>query len=428
MRRSTAFTLAILAALSAGSGPATAETLQQLIPDLLARHPRLAAYEQAHQAAVEGVEVARGAWYPTVTTTANYGHEQQNKPHGTADTRAAFKEGDIVLKQLLWDFGAAGATVDVAKLRADQAGTQYDAIRQSLIGEGVSAYIMLAKAHRVLAFARRSEDNIRQQTGMEEVRVQRGSGLSTDVLQAKAALAEAQAVRVNAEGEMEKALNSYRKVFERVPTDLDALVIPPMPQLPATLAEAVKLAVANNPTLKGSRIGEEVARGSYQATKATVYYPKIDSTASFKNKTDVDGTMGNQKEYVAKVEISFPFNLGFTAVNTLKAAEYQVGSATATMRDTERTLDESVRNAWREIETKRSVLDYYRNKAGLAEEFLILARKERELGNRTLLDVLAGETELIGAQRNAAAAEGDLVYTAYALMALIGQLDAQTFQ
>lgn len=128
------------------------------------------------------------------------------------------------------------------------------------------------------------------------------------------------------------------------------------------------------------------------------------------------------------MEISFPFNLGLTAVNTLKAAEHQVGSATASMRDTERTLDESVRNAWREIETKRAVLDYYRNKAGLAEEFLALARKERELGNRTLLDVLAGETEMIGAQRNAAAAEADLVYTGYALMALIGQLDAKTFQ
>lgn len=428
MRRSAVVTLTVLASLSAGPRAASAETLQQLIPDLLTRHPRLAAYEQAHRAAVEGVEVARGGWYPTLTTTANYGHEQQNKPHGTADTRAAFKEGDLVLKQMLWDFGATNATVGVARLRADQAASQYDSIRQSLIGEAVSAYIMLAKAHRVLTFARRSEDNIRQQTGMEEVRVQRGSGLSTDVLQAKAALAEAQAVRVNAEGEMEKALNNYRKVFERVPADLDSLVIPPMPQLPATLDDAVRLAAANNPTLKGSRIGEDVARGSYQATKATVYYPKIDSTASFKNKTDVDGTMGNQKEYLAKVEISFPFNLGFTAVNTLKAAEHQVGSATATVRDTERTLEESVRNAWREIETKRAVLDYYRNKSGLAEEFLTLARKERELGNRTLLDVLAGETELIGSQRNAAAAESDLVYTSYALMALIGQLDATTFQ
>lgn len=295
MRRSTIVTVAILAAVAAGSRPAQAETLQQLIPDLLAKHPRLVAYEQAHRAAAEGVEVARGAWYPTLTATANYGHEQQNKPHGTADTRAAFKEGDLVLKQLLWDFGATPATIGVAKLRAGQAEAQYDAIRQSLIGEAVSAYIMLAKAHRVLAFARQSEDNIRRQTGLEEVRVQRGSGLSTDVLQAKAALAEAQAVRVNAEGEMQKALNNYRKVFDKVPADLGALAIPPMPELPPSLDDAAKLAAANNPTLKGSRLGEDVARGSYQATKATVYYPKVDGTASFKNKTDVDAPWGTRR-------------------------------------------------------------------------------------------------------------------------------------
>ena len=41
------------------------------------------------------------------------------------------------------------------------------------------------------------------------------------------------------------------------------------------------------------------------------------------------------------------------------------------------------------------------NQARISNEFLELARKERKAGNRTLLDVLGGETALINAQADA---------------------------
>ena len=54
--------------------------------------------------------------------------------------------------------------------------------------------------------------------------------------------------------------------------------------------------------------------------------------------------------------------------------------------------------------------------------FLELARKERALGSRTLLDVLNGETSLLNAQSDAISAEIDVLLSGYAVLQSVGQL------
>ncbi len=63
-----------------------------------------------------------------------------------------------------------------------------ESTRQGLILEASQAYINLLTSIQSLGFAKQSADNIRKQTGMEQSRVERGSGFSSDVLQVKAQL------------------------------------------------------------------------------------------------------------------------------------------------------------------------------------------------------------------------------------------------
>jgi len=66
-----------------------------------------------------------------------------------------------------------------------------------------------------------------------------------------------------------------------------------------------------------------------------------------------------------------------------------------------------------------------RNQANIAAEFLTLARKERKLGKRSLLDVLNGETNLVNAESDAASAERDVDIAAFTLLAVMGKLAAK---
>ena len=86
-------------------------------------------------------------------------------------------------------------------------------------------------------------------------------------------------------------------------------------------------------------------------------------------------------------------------------------------------MQEQARNAWQELETSRLNLEHLRNEANIAAEFLELARKERALGRRSLIDVLAGETALINASSDAASAETDMAIAVFKLLSSMGRLE-----
>ncbi|RAU23288.1 outer membrane efflux protein [Paramagnetospirillum kuznetsovii] len=412
--------LAILAPIHA-----QAETFKEMLEQVLPGHNRV----KAASADVEGAqnlrEVARGGWYPTATFTGEYGYEKENKPPGTLDTDMYFKKYEATVRQLLWDFGAANATIDRAEIAEAQAEATRAGAKQSLILDGLTAYINLVRTSQQTTFAKDSESNIRKQTGLEEARVQRGSGLSTDVLQAKTQLAGAEAGRVTAQGALDGARNRFRALFGRDPANVSTLATPPVPAdlIPLGLNDAINEARRNNVALKIAQMTADMARKSAEATKASQLYPRVDLVGEARNKINYAGTAGNQTELLGKVQVTYPLNLGFTAINSLRAAESNVAAAEARLADTRDLVEEQVRNAWENLATQKARADYLKNQSNIASEFLELARKERKLGTRSLIDVLAGETALINANSSAASADADVAIAAFTLLSTMGNLD-----
>ena len=81
------------------------------------------------------------------------------------------------------------------------------------------------------------------------------------------------------------------------------------------------------------------------------------------------------------------------------------------------------RNAWQQLITAKANAEFLNNQANIAGEFLELARKERQVGRRELIDVLAGETALINASSDAAQAEAAVITAAYSLLNAMGRLE-----
>ncbi len=404
---------------------ANAATLKDKLGDLVVNHKRIKAALSAANAAKEQVPMAKAAWYPDLDVTANYGYETQVKGQGTDNTHLPPRELDLKITQLLWDFNAANETIGIAELGFKQALSMLVATRQNLILEAVSAHVGLVSAAKVLTFATESEANIKRQTELEDARVKRGSGLSTDVLQAKTQLAGAQSRRVQAEGALWTARNRYRAVFGAEPADIEGLAVPIIPadMLPRTLDEAVKAAHEGNPQLKASMIAAQIARRTVSQTRDSMFFPSINATAESNYKEDVSGIIGFKGEQKIKVEFTYNLDLGLTAINTLNASKHTSISAENSFQDARDTIEEQVRNAWQNLLTSKETASFLLNQADIASEFLGLARKERKLGNRSLIDVLAGETALINARSDATAAENQVVVAAFTLLGTMGQLE-----
>jgi len=403
---------------------AQAESLTQLIPDLLQTNNLIKASEATVDSANEQIRVSKSGWFPTLDVTSTYGHEKQKKPKGTDDTDFVSRAVDLSVTQLLWDFGNVDSQIRSSRIGLTRAEADLELRRQEVTLRGVSAFLNLRRAHETLMFALESENNIKKQTDLEDALVRGGAGLSTDVLQSKRQLASAQARRVQAEGQLALARNEYRAVFLNDVTDLHALRKPllPIELLPTSLEDALDIAFRENPALLVAMADTGLARENVNTTRSSSFFPKVDAVGESKYKNDVGGSSGEQTEYFAKLQMTFNFNLGMTAVNSLKAAESSATSSSKTEAFQRESVEQRVRNAWDNLQVNRTNFEFLRNEAAIAAEFLELARKERQLGNRQLQDVLQGETALINANSNAAAAETDIAIGIYEMLASMGRL------
>lgn len=420
------FALLVTSAFVFSAPPAYAQSLGENLQLLLTEHKRTLASNADVSAAEEQLSVAKGEWYPVFDATTNIGHERRNKPSGSADTNLVPRNLDLSVTQKLWDFGSTNAGIKRSRITLEQAQITREATLQGLIVEGISAHLNVIRAYKVLQFFKGSTENIQRQTELEDARVQRGAGFSTDVLQAKTQLAGAQALEIQADGALKQTLNRYRAVFGFQPKDPSALKAPrlPLELLPKSLDETIEQTLNNNPQLHAARLGADIARQDIKITRADGFYPKFEASAESNFKKENGGTIGVQVEKLIKVEATFNFNLGSTATNTLKASEQQHIATTNRYGETKDNLEEQARNAWDNLQTARSNAEHLHNQANIAAEFLELARRERQLGNRSLIDVLAGETALISASSDAASADTNVALAVYTLLNVVGIITA----
>ena len=128
---------------------------------------------------------------------------------------------------------------------------------------------------RLIEMSRLNETNIQNQLNLEDERVQRGSGIAVDVLQAKSRLQLAKERRVNFEGALENAVSTYIQVFDHAPEISEMLdPIPPLEILPASLEEALETALKNNPALTStSGLGSTDDRCSPNSSRRSIWSP-----------------------------------------------------------------------------------------------------------------------------------------------------------
>jgi len=426
------FRLAAFAVMSAFvfAAPANAETLYESLQALVKNQKQIKAAEADLEAAKERGVAAWGSWYPELSVTANWGREKQNKATGTADTEEHPREVDISITQKLWDFGSTNASIQSAQLGIERARTNLVSTRQALVLQGIEAHLNLIRTDKILGFAKGSVANIKRQAELEDARVQRGSGFTTDVLQAKTQLAGAEARRNNFAGDLRNAINAYRRFFNKDPGKIKDMKEPRMPfeLLPKTLNGLIGIMHEGNPGLRSTKIDADILRQTVLQTRADEFFPSLDASAETKRKEDVGGTIGSATEQLFKVELTYSLNLGLIERNTLRAAKLDLTASTERYIDARDSFEQQARDLWSNFERDKLNAEFLKNQANIAAEFLELARRERQLGNRSLIDVLAGETALINANSDATATETNIKLDVFRILNIMGRLEVDVLK
>jgi outer membrane protein, adhesin transport system len=411
------------------AGALSAAPLNDELRVLLTSHPQIRSAENTSEAARYGIEEADSAFYPTMALSGDTGAERTDSPARRATGEDAFSirrdKLTLTVTQNLFngyrdDAGSKAATYSAREAQMSLYGT-----RMNLLFEGVSKYLDVLLNVRLIEIARQNESTIQTQLELEDERVQRGSGITVDVAQAKSRLQVAKQERVLFEGNLKAALARYKQLFGHIPEPSDLQDARPDPGLaPASLEEAVQLGLKQNPQLLLVRFRSDAARERKRVAKAD-YFPSLDLVGTLDYQDNNGSTRDIEREQSLLLKANWEFFSGFKTRARVEAAARAYAATNDDYNFASRRIEEDVEIAFAKLETDVKRVELLQNAVNIAEEVFIARAKLREAGKGAQLDVLDAQSEVFSAKLNLIKADYDSRIAVYRLAQATGSLTPQ---
>jgi len=419
-----------VAVIALAAMPATAETLRDALVKAYETNPTLAAQRATLRANDENVPITRAPSLPQVQVQSTYSENVVlpitafTAPSRTSQTQAS-------LTYSLFAGGAVKNGVAAAKSRVEGGRATLRGTEADLFTAVVAAYVDVQRDSAVVQL---NEQNVRVldvNLQASRDRFQVGDLTRTDVAQSEARLALAQSQLETAQSRLIASRENYIRLVGSTPGEPDTP--PPLPKLPGTPDEAVKVALAENPTLLAARKALEASGFDVKSARAT-RLPTVDAFAQG-NYTNFLGTLGGfpgnpappQFDRTAQfgVRLSLPIYQGGAPAARIRQAQARQSASIEQLTEAERSVVSQTRSVYASY---RAALDVIRSaEAAVSANRLALegVKAENSVGNRTILEILNAEQELLNAQVTLVTARRDAYVAGFAVLAAMGRAEAK---
>ncbi|MBM3567879.1 MAG: TolC family outer membrane protein [Alphaproteobacteria bacterium] len=414
------------AAMVALATPAMGQTLASELSQFLATNPRIQSTEKQLRAAEEGVNKSFAGFLPTLALSGDSGYQRVDSPSRRSSQHDPSsmnrRTGTVTLTQNVFNGWKSTAEVDGSRAARDSAAAGLETTRQAMMQEGIFAYLDVLRLRQTIGYAEDNERTLLTQLNLEDERVQRGSGIAVDVLQAKTRVQLAKERLVAFRAQLRDAMSRYNQVFGRIP-DPNSLVepVPPLQFIPASVDDAVKIAQAGNPSIVSANRAIDQADAKKRVSQAD-YFPKLDIVGKYLFEDDVDATIGVKRDMSVVLKGSWELYSGWSTRAGVAESTFQLGAARDSFQFATRKVEEETRLAFSELQSARMRVGLLDNAVAIASEVFEARKKLRDAGKETALSVLDAEKEFYDARINFVNAAYDARKASYRLLSAIGRL------
>ncbi|MEQ1510684.1 MAG: TolC family protein [Sphingopyxis sp.] len=411
-------TLLMAATMLAVHGQGAAQDLPTALTDAYARSPSLEAAEADAEAAQARVDQARAAGGPTarVEAMAGVGRIDPRGFFGLTADQVTPRVAQVTAEYPLFTGGRVDAAIAQARGDAEAARSGRGSARQRLTVEVVAAYAEALTARQLVNSYMRMEVAVAEAVRAARLRFRVGDSASTEVAQAEARLAEARAGLIGAEGRKAAAEAQLGRLTGHRVAELAPLG--DLPDVPATLDDAVALARAQNSMLAQARSGVDAAEAGVRVARAS----RLPTVGTFVEAAHVRDQFfpdyrADSVTVGARVRWTF---LDLAAGARVREARTSLAASEARARAADEAIEQAVIEAWYGLASARGMVDAGRDGRAAADEALRAARLEVRVGAKPQLAELDAEREAIAAAARLAEAEGRMHIAAHQLRALAG--------
>ncbi len=403
---------------------ATAETLPETVGKTIATSPDLLIRTNDRLAVDQELRQAKAGYLPSIDASAGIGRERSDNPTTRAGGLDAIsltrQELGIKLDQLLWDGGGTPGEVDRQTKRVNARAYGVQATADLVALRTAEVYLEVLRRQELVALAK---ENLRahQQTHEQiSLRSERGLGRGADVDQTAGRLALANSNWVAEKSNLREAEINYFRVVDEFPRSL-VKPVAPQDQVPPTMNAAVQQAIDGHPELKAAASDIEAARDQYKVAKAP-YYPRLSVELGATANEDLDGVRGDNDDVSAMLRLNY--NLYRGGKDKARRAEtfHLIDEAKEVRNRTCRQVVESMRLSWNAFAALNDRLVHLKKHVDAAERARDAYRKQFNIGQRTLLDLLDSENEVVSAKSDYINGQYDETFAIYRVLAGKGQL------
>jgi outer membrane protein len=426
--------LAVGGTAAAGSADTTWLPLATAVERALAQYPSVGVARAVGDQARASVGEAVAAWLPTLSLAASATRYQEpmavSPIHGfpPAEPLPTFDrtliQAGLSADYTLFDGGARGARIHLARQQAGAAAAALDGAQQALISRVVATYLdVLGKREVLAAHGRRIQSLLSQQDRIRQL-YSVGRAADVEILRIEAALTAGEAERVRVATALD---TSERELARLLGSAVDEAGLPGL--VPVALADSL-LPPRDSLTCEASRFSPAVIQARSQLAAAAagrvlargVRWPSLRAVGNYVDRRNEEGYHAD--EWSAGLVLSYPLFTG----GAIKGALARAGA-------TERAAAEQLRLAQMQVagETDRALGAVNEARArvrslaaatGRYAEIVRIEELRLETGVGTQTDYLNAEADLLSASASLVEARHAEIAARAELARLSGQLNS----
>lgn len=419
---------AVLAGMLTATSAVNAMSLRDAVRHTVETNPTIAASRANRMASGYVLRQSQGRLAPTIDLSGDLMAQNVDKPRTLSpalnDKTNYRRQVGVVVRQVVFDgFERANAIYrDAAQL--DAAALTVLQNSESVGLTAVEAYIDVRRHLLLVGIAQRNVRRHAQVLDLIRERADGGKAPESDVSQARERLLVAQSVTQDVKRALDEAYAKFREVVGLSARGLKQVRVPR--SLPMTKREAIKIALANNPSILSA--AADIDRVKFDRERAAgAYAPQVFAEGSATYGRRIDGNQGRSADVRGGVVFSWNLFSGLQRRNRLNEMDARVNAARYERDARARAARGLVERSWAGLLRGRKRASIIRQQVKINQGIVKAYQEEYELGKRSLLDLLDAERAHFNSRFQLSSVEAVYKFAAYQLVASTGRL-LQTLQ
>ncbi|MCA1951944.1 MAG: TolC family outer membrane protein [Hyphomicrobiales bacterium] len=412
-------------------GVVAAQDLSTALANAYRVNPELNAARASTRGIDEGVPTAKSAARPSITASADAGATRTTT--ATSGTFGGTVRGEsnllprgagVTISQNLYRGGRIENSIRQAESNVLAARETLRNTEQNTLLAAVTAYMNVVRDTAINNVRQNNVNVLNELVRQTRDRFNVGEVTRTDVAQAEARLAGAKSDLALSQSNLRASIATFKQVIGLDPKKLAPVKPVVRSRLPKSQGEAVNRALQDHPAIAASMHGVDAQLLQVKIVEGELY-PTISVSGSLTHRYEVQSPGDSRTTGSVVGQISIPIYDGGSAYSRTRAAKETLGERRLNVDTARDRVVQAATAAWALLEATGFQIEGAAAQVAAAEIALNGVREEARVGQRTTLDVLNAQQELLNARVVQITAQRDQVVASYSLLSAIGQLSAR---